>query len=48
MNREIFTSLDVARSNVAMLRNEARLSRGHDGVATIDRLRALTSLGRKR
>jgi len=48
MTRQIFTSLDVARSNVAMLRNEARMARGHGAVPTMDRLRFLTGRRRNR
>jgi len=46
MNRQIMISLDVANSNVATLRNEARLSRGHDGISTMDRIRSIARRGR--
>lgn len=42
MNRQIIITMDVAHSNVATLRREARMSRGHDGVATMDRFRSIT------
>ena len=47
MTRHTMT-LDVAHANVAALRGEARMSRGHDGVATMDRLRSITGRLRHR
>ena len=47
MTRHILT-LEVAHANVAALRGEARMSRGHDGVATIDRIRSITGRLRHR
>jgi len=43
MNSTMMT-LDSAHASVAALRTEARMSRGHDGVATLDRIR---SFGRR-
>lgn len=46
MNRHIMMSLDLAHANVDALRAEARMSRPHDGIATLDRIRSIT--GRRR
>lgn len=48
MNRHIMMSLDVAHANVDALRAEARMSRPHDGIATMDRLRSITARRRIR
>lgn len=46
MERHLMMSLELARANVDALRHEARMSRGHDGISTRQRLRSLT--GRRR
>lgn len=46
MERHPMLSVELARANVDALRHEARMSRGHDGVPTIERLRSLA--GRRR
>ncbi len=46
MERHPMFSVELARANVDALRHEARMSRGHDGVPTIQRLRSLA--GRRR
>lgn len=48
MERHLMLSLDLAHANVDALRHEARMSRGHDGVPTMQRLRSLTGRRRNR
>jgi hypothetical protein len=37
----LMLSVEFAKAQIGVLREEARLSRGHDGVPTADRVRAL-------
>jgi hypothetical protein len=34
-------SLELAKAQVSVLRQEARMARGHDGVPTVERMRSI-------
>lgn len=37
----LMLSVEFAKAHIGVLREEARIARGHDGVPTVDRVRAL-------